>query len=365
MAAHFGLAVYPWTYRAKADAEGNWTEEWREGPHLTPAEEDALSDEERAGYLAERNAAGSLPLCNYTTQYGFGVFEGLKAFPHPDGKLRLFRPDRNAARMHRGMGGMLMPQLPEAMFVDAAVSIVQRNAQLGFRVDYDRAWEDGDFVEGGAVYLRPFTLAEGGVGLNLSKMPWVIMIATPVGSYFDPDARPRAVTSNMIRATENGTGWIKCDANYVISTLAKKRVQAEGYMEAIFLDGKHRRFVEEGSSSNVFFVMKNGTLVTPSLEDRVLEGITRDSAIVLARDAGITVEERPIEIGEVLSNAVEGFLTGTAAGVMFLESVTHEGVTNTFGNGKIGEVAGMLRKRLRGIQYGAEADVHGWLVEAT
>ena len=362
MATSFTLAMYPWVYKARYENGGSWTEEYSEKPHRTPAEEAALPADEREALVGSRNSFPELPIVNYTTQYGMGCFEGLKAFPQADGSLRIFRPGENGIRMARSMEGLMMPAYPADRFVVACVEMTRRNAGLGFAPKYDPAWEKDDFVEGHGVYIRPFSYSEPGIGLNLCSRPWVIMVATEVGSYFDPEADAKAITTDKVRATPGGTGWIKCDANYVIPTLTKKAAQKQGYMEAIFLDSSEKRYVEEGSSCNIFFLLSGGTLVTPSLEDTVLPGINRMSVIDLARAKGVTVEERRITIDEVMNDAVECFVTGTAAGVAYLESIEHHGATRVFRDGKVGELTHELRSTLKGIQYGTVEDTFGWMM---
>jgi branched-chain amino acid aminotransferase len=365
MATAFSLAMYPWVYKAKSVVDGasiSWDEEFVEKPHRSPAEEASLSPEDRDRLLQSRNSFPELPLVNYTTQYGMGCFEGLKAFPQPDGSLAIFRPDENGKRMARSMEGLVMPVYPADLFVNACVETTRRNYELGFKPTYDRAWEANDFVDGHSIYIRPFSFSEPGIGLNLSSNPWVVIVETEVGSYFDPDARSRAITTDKVRATPGGTGWIKCDANYVIPTLTKKAVQKQGYMEAVFLDAAEKKYVEEGSSCNIFFLLESGTLVTPSLEDTVLPGINRASVIELARAKGVPVEERRVEIAEVMSEGVECFVTGTAAGVSYIESLEHNGSTRVFSDGKVGELTHELRSTLKGIQYGKVDDSFGWMV---
>jgi branched-chain amino acid aminotransferase len=361
MAAGFTLSLYPWVYVAQHDEDHGWRGDFREQEHLSPDEESALDPAERTALLARRNSIPDLPLVNYTTQYGMGCFEGLKAFPQPDGSLRCFRPDENALRMNRSMDGLRMPPFPTDTFVDAVLGTVARNADIGFRPRYDASWEENNFLTASSVYIRPFSYSESGIGLNLSAHPYVVMITTPVGSYFDPDSSNKAITTRKVRATKGGTGWIKCDANYVIPTLTKFEVQAQGYMEAVFLDGQTHEYVEEGSSSNIFFLMGDGTLVTPSLEDTILPGITRASIIQLARDRGVTVEERLIAIDEVMSDAVEAFVTGTAAGISYLESITHDGHERVFRNRAMGDLTRDLLHELKGLQYGAVEDRHRWM----
>jgi branched-chain amino acid aminotransferase len=377
MAAGFSLNLYPFVYKARFDGQG-WHRELEEKPHRSPEEESGLSPGDRGAMVALRNSFPDLPLINYTTQYGMGCFEGLKAYPQKNGSLKVFRPDANADRFYNSMAGLMMPPFPKDQFVAGVLETVRANASIGFRPSYDPTWEKNDFITADSVYLRPFSYSEGGIGLNLSSFPWVIIAATPVGSYFDPDASSKALVTDMIRANSRGTGWIKCAANYVIPTLAKKRAMAQGYMEAVFLDAATGKYIEEGSSCNFFALLKSGVLVTPAVEDRILNGINRQSIIVLARELGVTVEERGLSLEEVMSEGVECFVTGTAAGVSFLDSLTvgettgnQSGMasngdrprTKVFNNGKMGELTRTLLVTLKGIQYGSVADTHGWMVD--
>lgn len=357
----FSLSIYPWVYKAQYDGKGGWTEGYDEKPHKTPEQEAVLPAAELQSLLASRNSFPELPLVNYTTQYGMGCFEGLKAYPQPDGTMKIFRPDRNGARMQKSMAGLMMPAYPERLFVEAAKGVIAKNAALGFRPHYDPTWEKDLFANASAVYLRPFSYSEPAIGLGLSTTPWVVIIGTPVSAYFK-EGSTAAVTTDRIRATPKGTGWIKCDANYVIPTLAKKQAEAAGYMEAIFLDPQTQKYVEEGSSCNFFVLLKNGTLVTPELGDTILPGITRDSVLTIAKDLGIKTEERRLEVKEVLAKGVECFVTGTAAGISFIESLTHKNKTAIFNGGKMGDASRELQKHLKGIQYGTLPDKHHWML---
>lgn len=363
MAAGFSLSVNPWVYLARFDDNGVWTEEYQEKPHRTPAEEETLAPAERERLLASRNSFPELPLVNYTTQYGMGCFEGLKAFPQANGTVRLFRPADNGRRMHESMKGLFMPPFPVQMFVGASRGVADRNRRAGFCPAFDPAWPGDNFASASAMYLRPFTYAEGGIGVGVSAHPWVVFVSTTVAGYFRPGSS-KATTTARVRAVPGGTGWIKCDANYVTSALAKREAEVAGYMEAVFLDAKEHRYLEEGSSCNLFAVLKDGTLVTPTLEDTILPGITRSSVIELARDAKIPVKERRVSVDEVLTDARELFATGTAAGVTYFESLTHGKHTVCFGDGSIGPVAAHLLTTLKGIQYGILPDTKGWMVDA-
>lgn len=356
----FSLNCYPVVFRSKY-AGAAWTGEYLEKPHKTPAEEAALPEAEREALAASRNYYDDMPLVGYTSQYGLGCFEGLKALPQKDGGLAIFRPDRNAARFKRSMEGLLMPGYPEKDFLAACTEVVRRNATLGFRVHYKAEWEKDSFMSADSVYIRPFSYSEGGIGVAPSKTPYVMVVTTPVSAYFSA-AKTEAVTTDRIRATPRGTGWIKAASNYVVSTLAKYEANQAGYMECVFLDAREGKYLEEGSSCNIFVRMKSGELVTPELGDTILPGITRASIVELARDRGVAVNERKVSIDEVFSEGAECFVTGTAAGVTPIESLTHQGKKVVFNGAKVGELSAELRDTLKGIQYGKLPDTKGWMV---
>ncbi|MDR1277158.1 MAG: aminotransferase class IV [Treponema sp.] len=356
----FSLSSYPVVYRSKYSG-GAWKGEYSEKPHKTPEEEAALPKAEQDKLEEARNCYSDMPLVNYTTQYGLGCFEGLKALPQKGGGLALFRPGRNAARFYKSMEGLFMPPFPEDEFVKACVETVKRNAELGFRLRYKNEWEKDSFMSADSIYIRPFTYAEGGIGVNISRDPWVVIINTPVSSYFS-GGNSDAVVTDRIRATPKGTGWIKADSNYVIAALAKHEAVDAGFMECVFLDAVHRKYVEEGSSCNIFFYLKSGILVTPELGDTILPGITRSSIIELAGDRGVAVEERKVSIEEVLSETKECFVSGTAAGATPIESLTYQNRKAIFNDGKVGAFTAEIRDTLKGIQYGVLPDTKGWLV---
>ena len=319
--------------------------------------------DEREALVASRNFFPDMPLVNYTTQYGIGCFEGLKALPQKDGGLSLFRPGENAARFNRSMQGLFMPAFPEEEFLKACLETVKQNAQLGFRTHYNEEWEKDSFISADSIYIRPFSLGEGGIGVNISQEPWVMIILTTVGPYFS-GGNSDAVVTDRFRATPNGTGWIKAAANYTLAAMAKHEAVKAGYMECIFLDVVNQKYVEEGSSCNIFFYLKSGELVSPELGDTILPGINRASVIELARDRQIKVTERKISIEEALDETSECFVTGTAAGVVPISSLTHKGKKVIFNQGKVGEVTAGLRDTLKCIQYGLLPDDKGWLLRA-
>jgi len=356
----FALNSYPVSYRARY-LDKRWSEEYLEKPHAAPEEEAEMSAEEREKIENLRNCYNDMPLVNYTSQYGLACFEGLKALPQKDGGLAIFRPDRNAARFSRSMKGLMMPPFPEELFVKACIETVKHNAALGFCPRYNPEWEKDSFISADSVYIRPFTIAEGGIGVNISHEPWVLVINTLVSAYFS-SANSDAIVTERIRATPKGTGWIKACSNYTIAALAKHEAINAGYMECVFLDAIHHKYIEEGSSCNIFFYLKSGELVTPELGDTILPGITRASIIELALDRGIKVTERKIAIDEALDEAKECFVSGTAVGATPITSLTWQGKKAIFNDGKTGELTNEIRNTIKGIQYGTLPDPKGWLV---
>lgn len=363
MSASFQLMPYPWMYMAHYTKQHTWEEHYIEKNYSSAHDESQLGEEERAMLSQERNSDPHFPLVNFATQYGFGCFEGVKAFPHADGGLYLFRPQKNAERMQQSMSALRMPIFSAEQFVTALCEFLKRNYALGYAPQFEHAWRAEKFLSGKSVYIRPFTYSESGIGLQLTQYPTVVMIATTVGSYLDPNASLRAVTTESIRATPHGTGWVKCSANYVIPILIKDAVQQQGYAEPIFLDCKEQKYVEECASCNIFFYLKNNTLVTPDLNDRILPGITRMSIIDLAKARGVAVEERPITIDEACAESKECFVTGTAVGISQITAITHKQKESILNGGKIGALTSALRDSLKGIQYGDIADTQNWMVK--
>ena len=355
----FNLDLYPVIYLAQYNpATKNWEEKCIETDNITYSELCSMAPEKKAEILAKRNQFG-LPCVSYTSQYGYGCFEGMKAFSTKDGGISIFRPDRNAARFASSMKGLKCPVFPEEMYVKASEEFIKRNAKLGYIPEYDPEWEKDEFASASSVYMRPFMNSEGAIGVGCSTAPTVVICATTVSSYFK-GGNTKAVTTKRVRATPYGTGCIKCASNYVISALAKKEAEEAGFMEVVYLDSEEHKYIQEGSSCNIFFVLENGTLVTPELGDTILPGITRSSVIDLGRDQGYTVEERKISIDEVMSSAVECFVTGTAAGITPIESVTHEGKERVFNNRAPGKVGTGIQKLLKGGQYGSVPFTRPW-----
>jgi branched-chain amino acid aminotransferase len=289
--------------------------------------------------------------------YGQTVFEGLKAYRQPDGGVALFRPERNAARMARSCRRLALPEVPEDAFVEACELLVRQ----------DRAWvPDG---EGASLYLRPFVWAtEVGLGVRPSDTALFQLIASPAGNYFSGPLRPVSLwlSQEFTRAAPGGTGAAKCGGNYAASLVAQQEAIANGCDQVVFLDAVEHRWLEELGGMNIVLVLDDGTLVTPEVSGTILEGITRDSLITIARELGHPVEERKVDVDEWRKGAADGhvvevFACGTAAVVTPIGALRWPGGEAVARDGEPGEVTMKLRNALMDIQYGRVPDPHGWV----
>jgi branched-chain amino acid aminotransferase len=288
--------------------------------------------------------------------YGQAIFEGLKAYRQPDGSVALFRPTDNAARFDRSAMRMAMPPLADGAFVDACRALVAA---------------DVDWVPtkpGQSLYLRPVMFAtEAHLGVRAAQELLFFVIASPVDAYFPGGVRPISVRTadDAVRAAPGGVGSAKCAANYSASLQTKLEAAAAGFDEVLWLDALEHRWVDELSGMNAFIV-RDGALVTPPVSDTILEGITRDSIIQLARSMGIEVREEPIDVHQWVAGArsgsvTEAFACGTAAVIAPIGSLTTaaDGAC-TMGDGAPGSTTLRLREALVAIQEGRADDPFGW-----
>ncbi|MCM3895503.1 MULTISPECIES: branched-chain amino acid aminotransferase [Gordonia] len=294
--------------------------------------------------------------------YGQEVFEGLKAYRQPDGSIAAFRPEANALRLQRSAERLAMPPLPVDDFIESLRALL----------DADNAWVPPAGGEE-SLYLRPFMFAsQAGLGVNAPSSQYVYsVIGSPAGAYFSGGIKPVSVwlSTEYVRAAPGGTGAAKCGGNYAAAFLAQAQATAQGCDQVVWLDAVERRFIEEMGGMNLFFVFGSGAdarLVTPELSGSLLPGITRESLLTLAIDAGFSVEERRISTEELRKGVTSGDITevfacGTAAVITPVGHVKSETDDYTIGNGTTGEVTQALRDTLTGIQRGTFADTHGWM----
>ena len=287
--------------------------------------------------------------------YGQSVFEGLKAFRGTDGKVRIFRPDRNAARLLDSCRRLCVPPLPDGIFEAAVEEIV--------RMDHE--WIPAG--RGEALYVRPIIFAEDAhLQVRASNEYRLLIFTSPVVNYYDRSAGAVSLKaqSRYTRAAPGGVGFAKTGGNYAAALYPATESIAEGFDQALWLDGTEHRYVEEVGQMNIFFDF-DGRVATPELRGTILPGVTRDSVLTLLRDRGIEAEERKIEIGEVVRRSEDGTLreafgAGTAAVIAPIGRIGYEGKVYEVNGGASGPLGAELYDSLIGIQLGEREDRHGW-----
>jgi branched-chain amino acid aminotransferase len=289
--------------------------------------------------------------------YAQEIFEGLKAYHLADGGMALFRPEQNARRFQRSAKRLAMPELPEELFLQSCKQLIE----------VDKDWFPP--VEGGSIYLRPFMIAsEVFLGVKPSAEYLYMVIASAAGNYFKSGAPAISiwVSEHYTRAAPGGTGAAKCGGNYASSLVAQSEAIAHGCDQVVFLDAAEHRWIEELGGMNLFFLFDDGSLITPPTDGTILEGITRESIITLAREQGLTVREERYAIDQWRNDAtsgklVEAFACGTAAVVTPVGSVHSENGSFTIGAGGPGQMTQQLRAKLVDIQRGTAPDTHNWV----
>ena len=290
--------------------------------------------------------------------YAQEVFEGLKAYRTPDGGVQLFRPEQNARRMNDSCDRLCIPRIPEELFLQALVELVK----------LEQDWVPS--APGTSLYLRPFVFAtDPNLGVHASHTYLFAIICSPVGSYYPEGINPVKiyVENDDVRAVKGGTGYTKCGGNYAASIRAGERAGELGYSQVLWLDGVHRKYIEEVGAMNVMFKV-NGEILTPELTGSVLPGITRKSCLELMRSWGLPVSERLITAQELFDAAEAGTLeeawgTGTAAVVSPIGELAWNGRKCLIHGGQIGPVTQKLYDTLTGIQWGTLPDTMGWTVK--
>ncbi len=289
--------------------------------------------------------------------YAQEIFEGLKAYRHDDGSVALFRPQANAARFRDSARRMAMPELPDDLFVGSIEALVKTDAD----------WFPA--VDGGSLYLRPFMIAsEVFLGVKPAAEYLYMVLASSAGSYWKGGVRPVSlwVSHDYSRAAPGGTGAAKCGGNYATSLVAQQEAIRRGCDQVVFLDATERKWIEELGGMNIFFVFDDGSIQTPPLTGTILPGITRDSILTLARDAGLTVREELYSIDQWRADAESGRLTesfacGTAAVVTPIGKVSGPDYGFTMGTGGTGQTTQRFLDALTAVQRGRAPDPHNWL----
>ncbi len=290
--------------------------------------------------------------------YGQEVFDGMKAYTSEGGDVVLFRPRDNFIRINNSARRLCMPEID----VDEAMDALRQLLSL------DRDWVPKS--RGTSLYIRPNYIGiDPYLGVSSASEYLFYIILSPVGAYYSTGLTPVKiyVENHYVRAVKGGLGFAKTSANYAASLLAGEEAHKKGCSQALWLDGKTGKYIEEVGSMNIFFVI-DGILYTPPLEGSILPGITRESVIALARDFGVPVREERLTIDDVTGaiqsgSMSEAFGTGTAAVISPVGELYYDGETFTIGGGKMGQLSEKMYATLTGIQYGELADTHGWVVK--
>jgi branched-chain amino acid aminotransferase len=288
--------------------------------------------------------------------YAQEIFEGLKAYKWKDGSIALFRPEMNARRFNQSAERMCIPEIPEELFIKGIEELVKL---------------ESDWIptaEGTSLYIRPTVIAvEPVLGVKPSDHFYFYVILSPVGAYYAAGFNPVKimVEDKYVRAVLGGTGEAKTGGNYASSLKAGLEAKKKGYDQVLWLDGVERRYIEEVGAMNMFFSYGD-RIVTAPLEGSILHGVTRDSVLTLVSSFGLKVEERKIDINELMKDIRSGALkeafgSGTAAVVTPVGELCYKGEALPIGAGGVGTLTQKLYDTLTGIQTGKIADTHNWV----
>lgn len=295
----------------------------------------------------------NLHMAATSLHYGQEAFEGLKAFRCPDGNVRIFRMEENAARLQRTCRGILMPELPTELFCSMVERVVRLNAR--FIPPYE---------SGASLYIRPLLIGTGAqVGVHPADEYLFMIFVTPVGPYFKGgfSTNNYVIIREFDRAAPLGTGTFKVGGNYAASLRANKMAHDAGYSCEFYLDAKEKKYIDECGAAN-FFGIKDNTYVTPK-STSILPSITNRSLQQLAEDLGMKVECRQIP-EEELETFEEAGACGTAAVISPIGAIDDLENKRSYvisKDGKPGPKSTALYNKLRNIQYGIEPDVLGWV----
>lgn len=300
----------------------------------------------------------SLHPASTVLHYGSEIFEGLKAYRKADGGIRLFRPRENVKRMNRSAERMCLPQIDEDAFLEILETYVRHEAE----------WVPHSF--GTSLYLRPYMFGnDETLGVHTVHRATFMIIASPSGSYYKEGINPVKIMieNEDVRTVRGGTGYAKCGGNYAASNRAGERAAKLGYSQVLWLDGVHRRYIEEVGAMNVMFKI-DGEIITPELTGSILPGITRKSCIEVLQSLGYKVTERLLSVDELTEAMKSGKLEeawgcGTAAVVSPIGRLMYNGTEYVINGEKIGEVTQKLYDILTGIQWGTLEDGFNWVYE--
>ncbi len=282
--------------------------------------------------------------------YGQAIFEGMKAFRMKDGHIGVFRPDCNAGRFARSAARLLMPPVPEEMFLEAV-----RRAVL------DNEAYVPPYGTDGSLYIRPVMFGTSAqIGVSPSETYEFVMMVVPAGPYYKGGIKPvdALIFDELDRAAPHGTGSIKCAGNYAASLYSSKKAKEAHCPVALFLDPATHEYIDEFGTSNFFAITRDGKYVTPE-SPSVLPSVTNDSLLRIAQDLGIPAERRRIHKSELKDFAEVG-ACGTAVVITPIHRIFYKDQVFTYGDA-IGPVSRQLYEAIKAIQYGEQCDRHHWM----
>ncbi len=301
------------------------------------------------GYLKLDPAAAGL-------HYGQEIFEGLKAYYGKNGGIYLFRAVDNFKRLNNSARRLCMPELDVDLVMEALKKLIL----------LDREWIPK--TRGTSLYIRPTMIAtEPFLGVRPANKYLFYIIIGPVGSYYPEGLNPVKifVEDRYVRAVPGGTGEAKTAGNYAASLLAAEEAKEKGFTQVLWLDGCEKMWVEEVGTMNMFFAIDDEVITAP-LTGSILEGITRDSVIKIAKNWGLKIKEKLVSIDEVVAAATSGqlkeaFGTGTAAVISPVGQITYKDNDYVIAGGKMGELSQKLYDEIVAIQYAEKPDPYGWV----
>jgi len=288
--------------------------------------------------------------------YGQALFEGLKAYNLVDGRVAIFRPEKNFERLNNSARRLCMPEADCELLLKWLIELIRM----------EKDWIPDR--PGHSLYIRPFMIStEPCFGVRPADQYKLMIMLSPVGPYYPEGFKPVPimVVDNYVRAVKRGTGEAKASGNYAASLIGQNQAKQEGFTQALWLDAIEHKYIEEVGAMNIFVCFKN-EVATPNLSGSILPGVTRMSVLQILKEWGYNVSERQISIDELVDaygkgELLEVFGCGTAAVISSVSKLKYLDKLMTFNETEAGELALKLYNELTGIQYGKVADRHNWL----
>ncbi len=293
--------------------------------------------------------------------YGQAIFEGIKAFRHPDGELYAFRPDMNFARLNHSASVVQMPSIPVELSMEGLLRLL----------DVERDW--CPTLPESSLYIRPFVFGDQDmIGVNPSKTYTYCIVLSPCGPYY-PGGFSKAlrllITKKYHRAVSGGTGTAKTGGNYAASLRPAEYAHSKNCAQVLYLDASNQ-YIEEVGTMNHYHVLKDGTFVIPAFNDSVLHSITSQSVLDMAAAGRLKARTEQIRLDDFLKQLVSGDIIeagglGTAAVVSPVGSyLLEDGSEIRVGDGGIGKHSRALYELYSAMQIGTAPAPEGWLIKA-